>query len=122
MRREPPGPEPPAAPWERRRRARAGARVRGGRGGGWGGAAVAGAPVVPRGVLLQAEHPLAARGELVGGGAPHPAEADQDHVVHQIRFLPLLVDPTTLNVAWTILMSLRSGRPREERGADDAEG
>src|SRR4028118_908476 len=71
------------------------------------GAAVAGAPVVPRGVLLQAEHPLAARSKLVGGGAPHPAEADQDHIVHQIRFLPLLADPTTLNVARTILMSLR---------------
>src|SRR5215208_1257095 len=47
------------------------------------GLAVAGAPVVRGGESLQTEHALAAGGEVVGGRATHPAEARDDHVVHQ---------------------------------------
>ena len=36
----------------------------------------------------EASGTVTAPGELVGGGAPHPAEANQDHVVHKTRFPP----------------------------------
>ena len=39
--------------------------------------------------LLQAEHPLPAGSEVIGGGAAHPAEPDDDHVVTHKSF-PLL--------------------------------
>ena len=45
------------------------------------GVAVGGAHRVRDAEPLEAEHPLAAPGEVVGGGAAHPAHADDDGVV-----------------------------------------
>jgi hypothetical protein len=48
------------------------------------GASVAGAPVMRRGEPFESEDLFAATGELVGGGAPHAAQAGDDDVVGQI--------------------------------------
>ena len=43
--------------------------------------AVGGAHRVRDAELFQSQHPLAAPGQMVGGGAPHRARADDDGVV-----------------------------------------
>jgi hypothetical protein len=52
-------------------------------------AAVAGSSIVRGCVTLQPEHLLATSGKLVGGGAAHPAEANHDHIVHEVWLPPL---------------------------------
>ena len=53
------------------------------------GSAMAGALVVGRGELLQAEDPLSACGQVVGGRAAHPTEPDDDDVVaHRLPLDP----------------------------------
>src|SRR5829696_3039975 len=44
-------------------------------------------PLSCAGMAFQPEHALAAPGEVVGRRTPHPAEAGDDHVVHQTALL-----------------------------------